>query len=145
MLPDTSAIDNALIGKLLADTTLMALVPDGIYYGEASPGKQRFVIVSLITGQDVWQFGAVQKRRAYEDKLYLVKAVMLSTAGGNIQQAAYRIDQLLEDGTLDIPGYTLMAMYREQPERFLEVDDVDPSIRWNHRGGQYRVQATPTS
>jgi len=33
-----------------------------------------------------------------------------------------------------------MAMYREMRIRPpVEIDDVDPTIRWYHRGGHYRV------
>ncbi len=134
-MPDSSAIENALIGKLIADATLMALVPDGVFFDESNPGATRFIIVSLVDEVDGAMFGA----RAFEDALFMVKAVMLSTSGGNIQAAAARIDTLLEQGTLAPAGYTLMAMHRESRIRMTEVDDIDPSIRWQHRGGQYRV------
>jgi hypothetical protein len=39
-----------------------------------------------------------------------------------------------------VTGYTYMTMHREKPERRTEVDDLDASIKWNRRGGQYRVQ-----
>lgn len=139
-MPDSSLIDNALIAKLGADATLLGYCPNGVYWDEAPPGATRFVIVSFITEIDEAQFGG----RAYEDALYLVKAVMLSTAGGNIQAAAARIDALLEDGTLTVSGYSHMVMHRESRIRITEVDDEDPSIRWFHRGGQYRVQQALT-
>jgi len=85
--------------------------------------------------QDVPQFSG----RSYEDALILVKAVALSTAGANIKSAAARIDTLLEGQTLTVSGYSPMLMRRESRVRMTEVDDVDPSIRWFHRGGQYRV------
>lgn len=135
-MPDSSDIDNALVAKLGADSTLLALAPNGVYVDEAPAGAKRFVIVSLIAGNDVGQFGG----RAYEDTLYLVKAVMLSSAGGDVKGAAARIDALLEDGSLTVSGYSLMTMHREERIRSTEVDEVDPSIRWQHRGGRYRVQ-----
>src|SRR5678815_1575267 len=140
MPPDSSGIENALIAKLLADATLMALVPDGVYFDEASPGKSRFVIVSLVDEADESVFGG----RAFEDALFQVKAVMLSTAGGNIQAAAARIDTLLEGQSLTATGFTWMTMHREARVRSTEVDDADPSIRWQHRGGHYRVQMAVT-
>lgn len=135
-MPDSSLIDNALIAKLGADATLLGHCPNGVYWEEAPPGATRFVIVSLVDAVDEPQFGG----RAYEDAVYLVKAVALSTAGANIQAAAARIDALLEDGTLTVSGYTYMAMHREARVRMTEVDDDDPSLRWYHRGGHYRVQ-----
>lgn len=141
-MADSSDIDNALIAKLGSDVTLLALCPNGVYKDEAPQGATRFVIVSLVEESDEPVFG----RRGYEDALYLVEARMLSTAGGNIKAAAARIDALLEDQPLSgsptlTPGYTWMTTYRESrltPQ--VEVDEVDPSIRWFRRGGHYRVQ-----
>lgn len=137
-MPDSSAIDAALVGKLLGDATLMATMPDGVFWEEANPGAERFVIVSLVDEADAQRFGS----RSHEDALYLVKCVALSSSGGDVKTAAARIDALLEGGTLAPVGYTLMTMYRERRERHTEVDALDPSIRWQHRGGQYRVVAS---
>jgi hypothetical protein len=137
-LPDSSAIDDALIAVLLGDATLMGLLPDGVYYDSARPKAQRFVIVSVVTADDEPVLG----RRGYEDVLYLVKAVGLVSTGADIKAAAQRIDALLEDGTLTIPGYVHMVTCREARIRYIEVDDVDDTIRWHHRGGHYRVQAS---
>ena len=135
-LPDTSAIDNALIAKLGADAALLALCPNGVYWDEAPAGMSRFVIVSLESAADVGVFGG----RAIEQKVYAIRARMLSTAGGDIKAAAARIDALLEDSPLTVTGFTWMTTYREAPIRLTEVDEVDPVIRWQHRGGTYRVE-----
>jgi len=134
-MPDSSAIDNALIALLGADSTLLALCPNGVYFAEAPPGSTRHVVVSLADADDVQMFGA----RALEDALYLIKAVMLSTAGGDIKAAAARIDALLEQQTLTVSGYGPTTVHRESRERMTEVDDLDASLRWLHRGGFYRV------
>ena len=138
MPADSSLIENALIAKLLADGTLTALVPDGVYFDEGPASKTRFVIVSLVDEVDLGKFGG----RAIEDALFMVKAVMLSTAGGNIQAAAARIDTLLEDQPMTVAGFTHMTTHREARLRQTEVDSVDPTIRWQHRGGMYRVQCS---
>jgi hypothetical protein len=135
-MPDSSAIDNALIAKLGGDATLLGICTNGVYWDEAPHGSTKFVIVSLVDELDEPVFGG----RGYEDALYLVKAVALSTAGANIQAAAARIDALLEDQALTVSGYTHMVMHRESRVRITEVDEVDASIRWFHRGGHYRVQ-----
>lgn len=134
-MPDSSDIDNALVAKLGADATLLGLCPNGVYFDEAPPGSSRFVIVSFVDEADVGSFGS----RSHEDALYLVKAVMLSTSAGNIKSAAARIDDLLENGTLTVAGYSTMTMHREARVRITEVDELDTSIRWQHRGGHYRV------
>src|SRR5262245_10060024 len=135
-MADSSDIDNALIAKLGSDAALLALMPNGVYWGVAPPQSTRFVIVSLVDESDSRDFGT----RSYEDAVYLVKAVSLSTANGDMKGAAARIDALLDGGMLTVAGYTLMAMYRELRVRPpVEIDDVDPTIRWYHRGGHYRV------
>jgi len=134
--PDSSAIDAALVAWLQADAALSALLPDGVWIDEAGEGSTRFAIVALLDEHDVPVFGG----RAYEDTLFVVKAVMLSTAGGDIQAAAARIDELLDDQPLTVAGYGWMTMHREARMRLTEVDDVNAAIRWHHRGGHYRVQ-----
>ena len=139
-MPDSSAIDSALVAKLGADTALLALCPNGVYVDQAPPNATRFVIVALIDEHDEGQFGG----RAYEDALYMVEARMLSTAGGDIKSAAARIDVLLEGQPLTVAGYAWMTMHRESRLRSTEVDDVDAAIRWYRRGGEYRVQMSLT-
>jgi len=137
-MPDSSDIDNALIAKLGADSALLAICTNGVYWDEAPPDATKFVIVSLVDEVDVPVFGA----RAIEDAVYLVKAVGLSTATTNIKGAAARIDVLLDGGSLTVTGYKLMLMQRESRIRLTEVDEVDPAIRWQHRGGHYRVMVS---
>jgi hypothetical protein len=135
-MSDSSEIDNALVAKLGSDLVLLSLMPNGVYMDESPPGSTRFVIVSLLFAADEPVFGG----RGYEDALYLVKAVALSTVGADMKAAAARIDVLLEDGDLVVPGYSHMAMFREERIRHTERDERDSSIRWYHRGGHYRVQ-----
>ena len=70
----------------MADATLMALMPDGVYWDVARQGATRFVIVSQVFHLDVPMHG----QTAYEQVTYLVKAVELATSGANIQAAACR-------------------------------------------------------
>jgi hypothetical protein len=136
-MPDSSDIDAALVAKLGADATLLGYMPNNVHIDEATAGSTRFVIVSLIEETDSHRLGG----RAHEDALYLVKAVAVKTSGGvpPVKEAAARIDALLDGGTLTVNGYTLMTMHRESRIRYTEVDEEDESIRWYHRGGQYRV------
>jgi hypothetical protein len=135
---DSSEIDNAVVTALLTDATLMALMPDGVYFDVAKAKAQRFVIVSLVTADDEPVLGG----RGYEDVLYLVKAVGLASTGADVKAAAARIEAVLEDQPLTIPGYVHMVTCREARIRYTEVDAVDDTIRWQHRGGHYRVQAS---
>lgn len=152
-MSDSSDVDQALMDKLKADTTLASLMPDGVFMDEAGKSivsggnSTRFVIVSLVDEHDQPMFGG----RAFEDALYLVKAVELSSAVKNIKAAAARIDELLDPqpplppATLEVPGYGLMTMRRQARVRATEVDEVDTSIRWQHRGGRYQVMVAPAS
>ena len=141
-MADTSDIAGALIAKLGSDLELLALCPNGVYRDQAPPGATRFVIVSLLAGEDLGVFG----RRAIEAGVYLVEARMLSTVPGvNVKAAAARIDVLLEDQPLTVAGYTWMTMHREEPIGITEVDAVDASIRWFRRGGRYRVEMSHTA
>lgn len=137
MPADSSVLDNALIAKLGADAQLLAQCPNGVYWDEAPPGAKRFVVVSLITADDVSSFD----QREGEDVRYLVKAVLLKGAGGDVALAAKRIDALLEGGTLTAAGYGGISITRESRIRMTEVDEDNPDLRWFHRGGQYRVFA----
>ena len=140
-MADTSDIASALIAKLGSDAELLSLCPNGVYWDEAPPGSTRFVIVAFINAIDRGVFG----KRAIEEGIYLVEARMLSTVqGANIKRAAARIDELLEDQPLTVAGYTWSTMHRLEPVRLTEVDEVDPSIRWNRRGGQYFVEMSHT-
>ena len=137
-MPDSSDIDAAVVARLMSDAQLMALMPDGVYFDVASKSASRFVIVSVLSALDSSMF----QGRAYESPLYLVKAVELSSSGANVRAAAARIDALLDNGTLAITGYTLMATRRRERVRYTEVDQ-DNDARWQHRGGQYEVVCSP--
>jgi hypothetical protein len=148
----SSAITSALINKLLADAPLMALTPDGVFFGVAGPSMvdggtaKRFVIISPVTAVNVPVF----QRRAYLDGLYLVEARMLSTSVPNaltrVHDAAERIDAILDPqppeppATLTVPGFELMTIFQEDPTELIEFDDADSSIQWFRGGGNYRAQ-----
>jgi hypothetical protein len=137
--PESSAILNALVAKLGADSALLALVPNGVYEDLGPPAATRFVVVSHIITTDVPVFA---QGRVLEDGLYLVEARILASTGGDVAAAAARIDELLEDGTLTVTGYHVAALYREEFVRGTEVDEIDHAILWKRRGGRYRVTAS---
>lgn len=151
-MPDSGLIDNALVAKLGADATLLSYAQNGAYWeNDGPPGMTLFVEVSLVDSNDWLMFEA----RAAEEVIYQVKAVFRSNAGATelavrtaIRQAAARIDELLDpqppaaSATLTVSGYTLAIIERAEdfPRiHFTEIDEVDPRIKWFHRGAQYRV------
>lgn len=134
-----NATTTALIAKLAGDATLTAAMPDGVYYGDGPAHARNFVLVDLLDGDDEPMLGG---GRAWTDLLFLVKAVSLGDSALTANAAAERIDDLLENGSLTIPGFSLMTMRRTSPVRALEVDGVDRSIRWQHAGGTYQVMVS---
>jgi hypothetical protein len=138
-LPDGSDLDAAIVNLLWADATLKGLLPDGVYVDIAPPNTKQFAIVSVLDEHDEDVF----EGRVFEDTLYLIKAVESSSAPTkNIKPAAARIDVLLARAILLVVGYGSVTIGREQRLRQTEVDEVDKSIRWQHRGGQYRLMGT---
>lgn len=136
---NAATVTVAILTKLQADATLLALMPDGVWFAEAPPGSTRFVIVSLIDMANVPMFGGV----AFKDGQYLIEARALSTSGGDVAAAYDRITVLLTDASLTIAGYGVMLMQFEADTELTEVDDADPDIRWLRCGGQLHVMVAP--
>lgn len=148
MSSNTVEIDKALLARLSGDAQLVALLPDGVHVHVAPLGKKKFTLVSLVVARTVSQFAPSAQRRATEERVYMVKAVMLDPSRATAMQAAARIDALLEDQPLTITGYHCASIARWEQEPIIdetEVDDVDATIRWQHCGGRYRIVAVPTS
>jgi len=137
-MADSSQITRGLVEYLRGDPALRALMPDGVYLDRSPAGTSKFVIVSLVVGHDVPMF----RERAFEEPLYLIKAVELSTAAAlNVDAAAARIDTLLDHQLIPMIGYSCKAIIRSEYVQYTEDDDRDPSISWRHAGGRYQVSA----
>jgi hypothetical protein len=134
-VPNTAAIDQALIALLANDATLTAAAPGGIYR-DIAPQKAAtpFIIVSQMAHEDQYQLGA----QAFEHVRYIVKAVDQSTTGSAAQTAASRIHTILQDSTLTATGYGSLLVQREERIAYVEPED-DSDRRWQHRGGMYYV------
>lgn len=144
-MADSSAVDTAVITTLATDATLAALLPGGVHFGIAPQGKTAFALVTIDETADIAVFAAAPAaRRAIEVITYAVQAVVQTTAMAAAQAAAARIDALLEDQPLTVPGYGWLSTVRVERLRDPgELDPGDTSIRWQHHGGRYRVQVTP--
>jgi hypothetical protein len=142
---DASAIDAAVITTLAGDAQLAALLPGGVHFGLAPQGTTAFALVTIDETAEVSVFSAVPaQRRAIEAVTYAVQAVVATTAMAPATDAAARIDALLADQPLTVPGYGWLSTVRV--ERIRDPGDLDPSeksVRWQHHGGRYRVQVTP--
>ena len=51
-MPDSSAVDAALVAKLAGDAALMALTPDGVYFDLAPEGSKAFVLLGHVAHVD---------------------------------------------------------------------------------------------
>ena len=139
-MTDTNVIDAAILAVLQNDAQLRTYCPDGVFWGVAPANTTRFVVVSQFDhvdhpGLDDWDL--------YETVTYLVKSVLAGTSGPS-KDAAARIHTLLHHTPIVLsPTYELMQIRRTRRIRDTEVDPVDKSARWQHRGGLYEVTASP--
>ncbi len=79
---------------------------------------------------------------AFENSLYLVKAVTVGPKMSEAGSIAKQIDVALNDKSLSITGYTHMLCRRESSIRYTEVDPGGQ--RWNTAGFLFRIQGDPT-
>lgn len=142
-MADSRQIDAALLALLRADAALTAALPDGIHFALATQGAQTFGLVSIVSATEQAMFGPPGQRCAFEDITYRVEAVTLEKSPTAGLDAAERIEQLLEDAVLTVPGYTPMSVERLERVRYPEPDPVDASLIWQHAGAQFRVLAAP--
>lgn len=140
-LLNVATVTIAILQILQADMALRLLLPDGVFFAEARPGSTRFVIVSLVSSIEAPMFGGP----AYKDTVYLVEARALTTAASStdVENAFARITTLLTDAELTMPEYGAMLTQFEEELETVEVDDIDPSIRWNRVGGHLHVMVAP--
>jgi hypothetical protein len=140
-LLNVATVTIAVLQVLQADAALRLLLPDGVFFAEARPGSTRFVIVSLVSSVEAPMFGGP----AYKDTVYLVEARALTTAASStdVENAFARITTLLTDAELTMPEYGAMLTQFEEELETVEVDDIDPSIRWNRVGGHLHVMVAP--
>jgi hypothetical protein len=138
---NAATITTAILQTLQGDPALAALLPDGAWFAEAPPGSTQFVIVQLISAANVPMFGGP----AFKDCVYLVEARALMSAGVDVNAAYARIVDLFTDTPLAIDGYGTALIQFEEDVEMVEVDDVDPSIRWSRCGGHLHVMIAASS
>jgi hypothetical protein len=144
-LPDSSAVDEAIVQRLSGDPALAALMPDGVYWDVAAGNAQAFVTVSLIDASDQYLFDAASGEEI-ETLTYEAKAWVLDTSGQSaLRAAAARIHQLLHGEALPvIEGFACLAILRRGRVRRTYVDTIN-DVRWLQRGGRYQVTVQPLS
>lgn len=140
-MSDASDLDVAIF-TVLDDPTLLALVPDGIYWGQASQGqtpKTKFVIVAQTAHEDLYEF----QDEAFERFTYQITARTKDSSMVTVDSAAARIRELMA-GLTTATGYSIAAVDRIARIKYGESDPTDPATVWQHAGGLYEILAQPT-
>lgn len=142
-LPDSSAVDEALVQRLETDPDLAALIPDGVSWDVAPPNVTTCITVSLVEAVDDWSFQAAEGS-GEERLVYEVLAITMDTSGeDSVRTAAARIHTLLHGETvLTIAGFDCLAMLRQGRVHRTRVDLLS-DVRWMQRGGRYQVIVQP--
>lgn len=134
-----SALRNAIIAHLKADADIVAAVSSNIWPG-VPPEKAAsypFITVLVPNGESVlWAFQTV----AFEEGVFLVKAVDRSTSPGRAAEIKALIRASLNLAPLEIPGYANASVMLVHSISYPEV--VNGTI-YQHEGGAYSLGAAP--
>lgn len=127
------AIRRALYAKLTGDATLAALIGTRVYDGIApQSATYPLVVLQHQAGVDAYTFAG----RAFEDHVWLVRAVDKAGSADTADDIAARIDDVLTDGALAITGRRQLYLKRETTVRYPEVDG---DITYRHSGATFRL------
>jgi len=136
---DPFAFDKAVHDRLAGHAALITLLGGTAIFEAMAPQGADFPVVIFNV-----QVGSVPVRTlnriAYENMVYLVKGVTVGPSAAGCGTVAKEIETALTAAPLSVTGYGHMLCHREQSVDFPEVID---GVRYNHRGGLYRLQATP--
>lgn len=99
-----------------------------------APASTRFpyVIFNKQSGIPAQNFGG----NAYDNHVWLVKAVANDTSSSTAEDIAKAIDDLLDFGSITVSGGTLLFLARDSDVDFVETDG-DQTYR--HHGANYRL------
>jgi hypothetical protein len=137
---DPNAFDKAMKARLASHAPLITELGGGTaIYESVAPQGATFPLVIFNV-----QVASVPVRTlnqvAYENMVYLVKGVTGDPSPARCGTLAKLIETALIAAPLTVDGYGHMLCQREQSVSFHEVID---GVRYYHRGGMYRLQATP--
>jgi hypothetical protein len=138
-------VRRGIYGKLSGDTTLNNLLgapasgySKAIYHNEA-PTNAAFPFVTFSKSSGVPTY-AMTTTSAFENDVWLVKAIDRSTSADVAESIAARLTALLNDASLSISGATLVYLRRESDVEYPEVGD--DSVMYKHVGALYRLVTT---
>jgi hypothetical protein len=140
----STATRRAIYGKLAGDTTLNNLLappPQGwsksIYY-QVAPENAAFPFV-VFNKQSGVPTEAHGDPSAFENDIWLVKAVDRDSTADDAEAAAERIIALLNDASLSVSGATLAYLRRQSDVDYAEVSNGQT---YRHAGSLFRLVTT---
>ena len=132
------ALDDAVVGFLLSDATLMAMLEGEVYLDLAPEGVDTpYVIVSLQQEIPTFEFGGV----AFVTARYSITVYDKAKTKTAAQAAVDRIDVLLNDGAPSITGFTLMVCHRVERRASVRQEGA---FWWQERACDYELWASPS-
>lgn len=140
----STPVRRALYGRMAGDTTLNNLLgtpasgySKAIYHQQAPAGADYPVVVfQKQAGNPTEAFGAPS---AFENDVWLVKAVDESTSADDAEAIQARLNVLLNDASLSISGSTLAYLRRQSDVEYPEVAD---GVQYRHAGALFRLITT---
>lgn len=136
MSTDLDVIDRFLHNTLTTDAGVTALVDDRVF-GYVVPEGEPFpaIVFQYMGGIDVRVSGA---KTLAVNAVYLVKAVAQGSSFSGADAIAKALHNALQAASgVDAGGY-VYSVVRESPFSLVTVED---KVRYNHRGGLYRILA----
>jgi hypothetical protein len=134
----TAAPDEALIGRLQADATLLLLAPGNVHLDVAPENTpQPYIVVTLQIETPTHEQGGM----AYLVARFQIKAVQQAANASDVKAVADRIDVLLNGASFTIAGHTQMDCKRV--ERF-GYAQFDGPLLWQHRGFDVELWCDPS-
>ena len=142
-----SALRDAIVQHLQGDPSVADLATGGIHPGfppemdaDGTLPDSLYPFIT-VTAQKApvgeWAFQEV----AFEDAVYLVKAIDKSTSGAVVADINAAVRVSLNLATLTITGYASMGVMWL---RDVQYDEIDGSQQYQHEGGLYSLMAEPT-
>lgn len=134
----TQASRSALYGKITASSAVTSLLSGtaSVYYGVA-PASAAFPLIVFQQTSGVPVYSFKQNGAAYENEVWMIKAIDRSTSSNTVDSIAHALDTALTDANLSIAGYSQMYLKRES--------DVPPIVetvegqQYRHAGAQFRL------
>lgn len=132
-----SVVKSAILKHLQADASITALVGTRIYPGEVAPEGVAFPLI-LVTAQKAPKAERVFQGIAFEESLYLVKAIDKDSSPKTASEINQAVRASLESVTLTITGYRCEACLWMAD---VDYSTLESSVNYQHQGGFFYVMA----